>query len=396
MAQRREGEVIARGERRWMIRWSLGRDEATGRYRAKTKTIRGTRRDAERELRRIQRSRDTGGYCEPSKETLNAFLDRWLESSGSRVSPRTLADYTWLLKRYVRPHLGHFRLEQIRPLDVQEMLGALEKQTTIYGQGRKGEENKPARTLSPRTIRLAHAILGSALKQAVRWELLHRNPADYVDLPRQERREMQALTAEQVATLREQLAVDSYAPLFDFLIGTGARPGEALALRWQDLDLEEGRATIRRALTKVDGKPAFKGPKTAGSRRAIPLPSSLVAVLREHRKRQAQQILKLGAAYDREAELVFANEAGGPLDLRNVVNRHFKPALERAKLSSTIRLYDLRHTHATALLAAGVHPKVAAERLGHSSTRQTLDTYSHVLPGMQEEATRLIEESLFR
>ena len=309
---RREGEVVARGDGRWMIRWSLGRDESTGRYRAKSKTIHGTRRDAERELRRIQRSRDTGEYVDPSKETLNVFLDRWLTASGSRVSPRTLEGYRWLLRRYVRPTLGSLRLVQIRPLYVQALVNGLEK------------------SFSPRTVRLACTILGAALKQAVKWGVLHRNPA------------------------------------------------------------------IRRALTKVDGRPGFKEPKTAGSRRGIPLPSSLVAVLRDHRKRQAEHALKLGASYDRASDLVFANEAGKPLDSRNVVNRHFKPAVKAAGLPSPLRLYDLRHTHATMLMAEGINPKVVAERLGHATTRQTLDTYSHVQPGMQEEATRRIEEALFR
>ena len=197
MARRREGEVVARGDGRWMIRWSLGRDESSGRCRAKSKTIHGTRRDAERELRRIQRSRDTCEYVDPSKETLNVFLDRWLAASGSRVSPRTLEGYRWLLRRYVRPKLGSLRLVRIRPLDVQALVNELEK------------------SLSPRTVRLAYTPLSSALKQAVKWGLLHRNPAAYVDLPRQERSEMLALTAEQVATLRAKLEGDRYAALFD-------------------------------------------------------------------------------------------------------------------------------------------------------------------------------------
>ena len=181
------------------------------------------------------------------------------------------------------------------------------------------------------------------------------------------------------------------------MLGTGCRPGEALALRWQDLDFDAGRATIRRALTKAaDGRPAFKEPKTAGSRRAIPLPSSLAAVLRDHRKSQAEHALKLGLSYDRASDLVFANEAGTPLDARNVVNRHFKPAVKAAGLPNALRLYDLRHTHATMLMAQGINPKVVAERLGHATTRQTLDTYSHALPGMQEEATRRVEELVFR
>jgi len=225
---------------------------------------------------------------------------------------------------------------------------------------------------------------------------LARNPAKGADLPKQEHREMIALTADQVAALRVALAGSPHAALFDFLLGTGCRPGEALGLRWQDVDPDSGRVTIRRALTKVDGKPAFKAPKTKGSRRSLPLPASLVRTLRTHRKHQAEHALKLGASYDRAADLVFPNEAGGPLNLRFVTRRYFKPAVRAAGLPPTLRVYDLRHTHATALLSQGVHVKVAAERLGHATTQLTLDTYSHVLPDMQDEAALRIEEALFQ
>jgi integrase len=166
-------------------------------------------------------------------------------------------------------------------------------------------------------------------------------------------------------------------------------------LRWADLDLKAGVATIRRALTTIGGHPAFGEPKTAGSRRCIPLPGSLVTTLVEHRRQQAECAMRLGPAFDREADLVFANGRGCPLELRNLAQRHLKPILRRAKLPESLRLYDLRHTHATLLLAEGVHPKVAAERLGHATTRMTLDVYSHVLPGMQEEATRRLGEVVF-
>ena len=175
---------------------------------------------------------------------------------------------------------------------------------------------------------------------------------------------------------------------------TGARPGEAVALRWKDTDLEARAISIGRALTRVEGARAFKDPKTRGSRRTLPIPETLASVLRAHRAMQAAQALRLGDHYDREADLVFANELGAPIDLRNLTSRHFKPALERAGLPASLRLYDLRHTHATALLTLGIHPKVVAERLGHASTRMTLDVYSHVLPGMQEEAVRALEQSL--
>ncbi|MCP4006324.1 MAG: site-specific integrase [bacterium] len=393
---RREGQVVKRGEGKFLIRWSVGADSATGKYRHKSRTIHGTKREAERALRQILRSRDTGEYVDPSKETLAAYLERWLMTVSMRLSPRTHADYCWLLNAYVVPRLGDLVLEQIRRSDVQAFINELSAQRLRPAGRRKAKEQITTGTLSPRTVRLAHAILGSALRDAVRDDLLHRNPAELISLPRQQRREMYALSVEQVASLRSKLEGDPYAAFFDFLIGTGCRPGEALALRWADLDLDSANATIRRSLSRgSDGKPTFKEPKTAGSRRAVPLPKSLAAALRDHRRVQSERALKLGAAYDRAADLAFANAAGRPLEVRNLVNRHFKPALERAELPKIVRLYDLRHTHATMLAAAGVNPKVVAERLGHSTTRQTLDTYSHVMPGMQEEATRQIEKTLF-
>ena len=378
MAKRTQGEISRRSEGKWLVRWYVGTD-ANGKRRYSSKTVRGTKRDAQKFLNTVLRNRDLGQHVEPSRTTLNEFLDEWLKTAAKqKLAPRTFDDYGKLLDLYVRPTLGKLRLDSIRPLDVQGLIGDLE------GRG-----------LSAKTVRLAIGVLGSALKQAVRWGMLASNPATLVDLPRQTRREMLALSKEEVAHFRKAAEGNRHAALFDFLLGTGCRPGEGLALRWQDLDLQAGTATILRALTKANGKLVFGPPKTAGSRRAIPLPPSLVVVLREHRKRQAEHAMKLGPAYDRAGDLVFANEAGTPLDLRNVVKRHFKPILKAAGLPAELRLYDLRHSHATALLAAGVHPKVAAERLGHASTRMTMDVYSHVLPGMQEEATRRIEESLF-
>lgn len=371
------GQIIKRGERRWLVRWFLGRNPDTGKKLYASKTVHGTKRDARQFLNEKLRSQDLGLDTRPTRETLNQQLDAWLEAKRG-ISARTLEGYHWTLELYVKPELGTLRLDQVRASHVEAWIRALEK-----------------RGLSPRTIRIAHSLLGAALKKAVRWGKLPANPAALVELPKQQHREMHALSADQVARFRRKAAKSAHATLFDFLLGTGCRPGEAFGLRWQDLDLAAGTLAIRQALTRVDGKPAFGEPKTRGSRRALPLPDSLVASMREHRRAQAAHALKLGSTYNRELDLVFANEVGEPLDARNVVNRHFKPALEEAELPATIRLYDLRHTHATLLLAQGVHPKVAAERLGHATTRQTLDTYSHVLPGMQEEASRMLNEVLF-
>ena len=376
---RRDGQIVGRGERRWLVRWYVGLT-GEGRRKYSSKMIHGTKRDAQRYLNSVLRSRDLGQYVEPARMSLDQYLDQWLEKSARmRVTLRTYEGYQKLLKRYVRPEFGGRRLDQLRPLEIQGLIGKLED-----------------RGLSPKTIRLAVGVLSMALKQAVRWGMLASNPATLVDLPKQRRTEMQALSKEEVARFRAAAKGTRHAVLFDFMLASGCRPGEALAIRWADLDLETGEVMIQRALTTVDGRPVFGSPKTAGSRRRIPLPSALAGSLVRHRLAQAEQALMLGPVYDRELDLVFANEAGGPLELRNLARRHLKPALKAAKLPVSLRLYDLRHTHATLLLAEGVHPKVAAERLGHATTRMTLDVYSHVLPGMQEGAAKVIERAVFR
>ncbi len=177
--------------------------------------------------------------------------------------------------------------------------------------------------------------------------------------------------------------------------GGTTRSSEYLALAWQDLDVEAGTATVRRSLSTVRGGWEFGPPKTKKSRRTIPLPHRLVEDLRRHRSAQAEAAMRLGPAYNRELDLVFASALGEPLDRRNLVRRHFKKIVKEAELPKSLRLYDLRHTCCTLLLAAGVNVKVVSERLGHASAAMTLDVYGHVLPGMQEEATRKLERALF-
>ena len=363
---RRDGQITSRGERKWLVRWFLGRDEG-GTRKYGSKLIHGTKRDAQKFLTSVQRSRDLGTYVEPTRLLLGDYLDKWLETAARpKLAERTLASYRWLLSKYVRPVLGTTRLDQLRPLDVQGLIGGMEKEG-----------------YSPRTIRLAHAVLGSALKQAVRWGLLANNPAALVQLPKQRARAMRALSRQEVVRFRQAAAENRYRTLFDFMLATGARPSEARALRWDDLDVEAGTALIR-------------GTKTTGSRRTVPLPRSIRTGLLEHRRAQAERALRLGARYARDLDLVFPNAAGLPVDERNLVQRHFKAIVQRAGLPGSLRLYDLRHTHATLLMAEGINPKVVAERLGHSTIRTTLDVYSHVQPGMQEEATDRIEATLFR
>lgn len=374
------GQIERRGPRTFRLRWFLGRDTHTGKRRYGSKTVRGTKREADQALREILRQRDLGVLVESRSVALDHYLDQWLERSAAlRLRERTVADYREILSRYVRPSLGAKRLDRLHPLDVQGMIRDLE-----------------ARGLSPRTIRYAHSVLSGALRQAVRWRMIASNPCGLVDLPRRRPREMRALTPEEADAFRAAIAGTRFEALFLVLLATGIRPGEALGLCWDAVDLEAGRLAIRRTLArrKKGEEWRLEEPKTAKSRRVVPLPRPVVAALRSHRAAQAKERMALGAAYG-ERGLVFANEAGDPIDHRSIVRCHFKPALRRAELPQTIRLYDLRHSYASLALAAGAHVKVVSERLGHASTTMTLDVYSHVLPSMESDATERVEALLF-
>ena len=328
----------------------------------------------------VLHSKDTGTFVQPVALTLNEYLAKWLATAARpRVSERTHESYTYLLEQHIQPELGRRKLSDVRPLHIQKLYSDMQE-----------------RELSARTVRHLHAVLSSALKQAVRWGMLARNPAELVNLPRQARKEMQALSPQEAAEFLKVAAEDRYGVLFAFALATGMRPEEYLGLQWKDVDLEHGIMTVRRALVwrSTGGGWYFGEPKTTRSRRAIPLPASTLRALAEHRRQQAAERLKAGAIYQQH-DLVFATPEGGPLAPRNLKRRHFRPILERAKLPADFRLYDLRHSCATLLLAAGEHPKVVSERLGHASITLTLDVYSHVLPTMQEAASEKLEKMLY-
>jgi integrase len=231
---------------------------------------------------------------------------------------------------------------------------------------------------SARVRQLTHAVLRRALKQAVKWNLVPRNVCDAVDPPRVPKRTITPLTAEQVRKLLKAAKYDRFHALYVLAVGSGLRLGELFGLQWQNVDLEAQAITVCHTLLEVKGQLELAEPKTSKSRRRVDLPKTAVDALWKHKKR----MLAEGFA---AATWVFCNSQGGPLRKTHFHRNEFKPMLKRAKLPS-IRFHDLRHTSATLLLSAGVHPKVVQERLGHSQISITLDTYSHVLPTMQVEA----------
>ena len=362
-----QGQVIKRGKA-WQVRVPLGSDPESGTRRYVNRTVHGTKKDAEAVRVALLRQRDLGELLlAPTRVTLREFVEEWKERAlRPRVRPGTFEDYEGLLRRYVLPLLGDRRLTTITPLNVQDMIAALVK---------KG--------LSPRTIRYCHTVLSNALRQAVRWRYLQHNPAREVDLPKRERREMRAMSHEEVQRFLAAAAYSPHYVLFALLLATGLRPGEAVALKWSDFDGAADRIIVRRAASWGKGGVRLHEPKTSSSRRQVQLPKQQSSLLVRHR----------GTASD--DAFIFPSRAGTPLDVRNLASQYFKPILRAAGLPSEFRLYDLRHTHATLLLLAGEHPKIVSERLGHASVMLTLDTYSHVLPGMQEAAASKLDALLF-
>ena len=316
---------------------------------------------------------DFGPQAFEQRMTLNDYLDKWLANIKHKIHEKTYDTYKYLLRMHVRPSLGKKELQKIKPLDVQEMIN-------------KAQE----RGLSAKTVREARMMLSRALKQAIRWKITTSNSAQDVELPKIQKKEMQCLSPEQAKVFLDIASKDKWGLLFELALYSGMRPEEYLALKWPDIDLKNGTATVNRVVyrRRKGGGWYFKEPKTKQSRRTIPLPLSLVEDLVEYKKLHNEERLK-------NHDLVFPSEAGTPLSIRNLERRHFKPILQRAGLPD-IRLYDLRHSCATLLLAAGENPKVVSERLGHASIVLTLDTYSHVLPSMQKSATEKLEMILKR
>ncbi|MEW6523654.1 MAG: tyrosine-type recombinase/integrase [Bacillota bacterium] len=368
------GQLIQRGERTWLVRVYLGRD-AEGKRKYHNKTIHGTKKDAQKYLNKVLLERDTTGFTEPSKELLSFYLERWLNTVAKpRVSARTFQSYKEIASAYLK-EIGDTPISKLKPADIQAHYNSLLD-----------------RGLSPRTVRYAHAVLRSALSQGVKWNLLYRNPCDLVDLPKQQKRDITVLAPKQAQAFMEAVVYSPWKAFFSLLLASGMRPGEALGLKWTDIDFERGRVHVQRALSRTKDGWRLDEPKTARSRRVIPLPLPVLQDLRDHKRQQAAARLKNPNYQDHG--LVFANEDGTPADPWNIVKRHFKPLLKNAGLPD-IRLYDLRHTCATLLLVAGENPKIVSERLGHASVTMTLDTYSHVLPDMQENATAKLEVMLF-
>jgi len=346
---RKVGQIIARGDRRWLIRVYLGRNQETNKRKYHNRTIHGPMREAQAYLTRRLRERDLGRDLEGAHITLNEYLDRWLEAVvRPRVREKTCQDYEGMLRRYVRPGLDERLLTAVRPLDLQ----------TTYQQMMQ-------RGLSARTVRYTHAVLRFAVRQAVSWRLLLECPADGIKLPLQPRREMQALTVEQVRVFLQAALATPHGPALAVAVATGMRPSEYLGLKWQDIDWERQTVSVVRSLRRLKGRWSFADTKRSGSRRPIKLQSWVADIL--HDLNMSRTTTTSNNPFPEGIDLVFKTVSGHPVNADCLAN-HFRSILEAADLPR-IRLYDLRHTAATLALAAGVSPKVISEQLDTPARR---------------------------
>lgn len=364
----------------WQLAAYVGTDIETGKKKYVTRTFRGSERDADRALAKLVTEVSKGEYVPPSHETVAQYLEFWLENYAKiNLRLRTFESYHMIVREHIIPRLGHLPLDKLKP----EHLLKYYKEKLANGKldRRKNPTKQP---LSARTVRYHHRMLHKALGDAVKWGKLKTNPTDQVDPPKPIRAKLNVLTPEQVAAFLAVAVQDRLYPLYLAALSLGMRRGELFGLRWQDVDLEASTVRVVQQLVKPGLKPIFGPTKSEHSRRLVKMPAELAQELRKWRIRQLEERLHFGSEYV-DYDLVFCQPNGRPLDHGSTDRWSFKPLLKEINLTG-VRFHDLRHSSATLLLSQGVHPKIVQERLGHSSITLTMDTYSHVVPSMQNEA----------
>jgi integrase len=376
------GHVRRRGAK-WCVVVDVGRDE-DGQRRQKWHGGFTTRRAAQQALTEILGHLQQGTYAEPCKQTLATFMHEWLASIRASVRPSTWAAYKMLAEAHILPALGMTPVQRLTASRLNSFYGDLLENGRRDGGG----------PLSARTVRYCHATIHKALADGVRMGLVARNVAQQATPPAPSpRQELRTWTAEELRGFLESVQDDRLYAAYVLAGTTGLRRGEVLGLPWHNLDLDAGRLAVTQTLIPVGYAITYGTPKTAKGRRSVALDAFTVNALRAHRRRQLEERLALGLGMPGEDALVFTALDGSPLH-PNQFSASFDRLVKAAGLPR-IRLHDLRHTHATLALQAGVHPKVVSERLGHANIAITLDCYSHAIPALQEEAAAKVAKLVF-
>jgi integrase len=372
------GHLCERSPGHWAIVID-SRDPATGKRRRKWHLFRGTKRQTQVECARLISELQRGAYLEPSKATLTQFLERWIEHIRTQISPKSHERYAEIVRKNIVPLLGMIILSKLTALQISAAY------SSALSNGRRSGGG-----LAPASVIYMHRLLKQSLSQAVRWQILTRNPAELVDPPKMERRTMITYDMAQTAELLEIARPRRlFIPVLLALL-CGLRRGEIAALRWRHVDFDSAQLSISESAEQTSAAVRYKEPKS-GKARTVALSAFVLEELRQHRLRQAEELLRLGIPQD-DATFVYAREDGLPIQPRSLT-QSWEQMIGKASLPR-LRFHDLRHAHATHLLSSGVHPKIVSERLGHSKVGITLDLYSHVLPGMQADAVARVDGAL--
>lgn len=409
-----EGSVTYDEDRDQYIARFFYKDPATGQI--ERKKFVGKKGGRQGEV--LKRGRDwlqqkkEGILSEADKITLGEWMDRWLaDYVKPKVRLKSYDKYKCGLDLYVRPKFGNLKMVLLKAPELQRMFNDMMKRKVKVKKMVKQEDGTEAeqeveedRPLSTSVVKATRRYLIMCLDQAVKIGLLTRNVVRDTEPPKLVTREIKPLSKEEAALLTEtaKKTGDLAYMVILLTLSTGMRLGEVFGLRWSDVDLDKGIIRVQQALiTSMSGKrialerkgpnARFDEPKTKASRRQIPLPKDVARKLRLYKKWQEWQQNTLGDLWQGKHDLVFTNAMGGIMDTSNFTSRVFKRLLKEAGLDENFKFHDLRHTHATLLLLAGVNAKIVQERLGHSTITMTLDTYSHLMPGMQDIATNALQ-----
>jgi integrase len=355
---RGEGTVYKRSDGLWVAQITLSNGKRKAKYSRKQSEVKDWLLERRRQI-------TDGVLVDDKKITFGNFLEQWFEDIAKpRLKPSTIITHTSVIKNHIQPAIGEIRLSQLSPVHLQ----------SLYSQ-------KLKEGLSSRTVKYIHTIIHQTLDQALKWGLVARNVSDVVDAPKLVKTPVEPLTQDQVKRLLEVLEGDRLYSFYVVSLGCGLRRGEALALTWDAVDLENGTLYVKQIIQHIIGQGlVISEPKSEKSRRVVVMPDFVKEALITHKNNQVI-----------ESEYVFHTSVGTPFYPRNIV-RHFKKNLDKAGLPNHIRLHDLRHTFVSFMLAQNVPPKDVQVIAGHASFKTTMDIYGHLMPGAQQEAAKKMDK----
>jgi integrase len=335
-------------------------------------------------LARLVAENATGAGIDPSKVTVSEFFDRWdRDWAVGNVEGKTLERYRDLIALYVKPHIGTVRIQKLRPVHLNELYAKLLR-----------EGGKGGRPLAARTVGHVHRLLHRGLGHAATWGVVSQNVASVINPPKVAEQELTILTEDQIGTVLRHLKGRTLRPIVSFLLATGCRRGEVLALRWRDVDWNASRVRIEHSIEQTKrGGLRLKSPKTKHSRRNVSISSWLLAELRAHQTRQQKQRLALGLGRAPDDALVFARWDGGTR-APHWLTQKWALAMDDLKIDCT--LHALRHTHVSQLIAAGLDVLTISRRLGHASAAITLRVYGHLFSNTDARAAEIMEAAFGR